>query len=87
MSENGHLEASLIKNIGSMETSWKELSPKNGSMEPLREALLSLEKKIIKNAMKNCRSTRQLAVKLGISQPTIVRKLKKHGLQTKVIHF
>ncbi len=82
MSENGHLEASLIKNIGSMETSWKELNQRNGSMEPLGEALLSLEKKIIKNAMKNCPSTRQLAVKLGISQPTIVRKLKKHGLQT-----
>lgn len=42
----------------------------------------SLEKQILERALKNCRTTRELARHLGISQPTVVRKLKKHRLST-----
>ena len=42
----------------------------------------AFEKEVIKNAMKKHRSTRDLAKYLNVSQPTIVRKLKKHGLST-----
>lgn len=46
----------------------------------LNDELLDVEKEILKSAMGCCRSTRELAAQLGISQPTIVRKMKKHGL-------
>jgi PAS domain S-box-containing protein len=44
----------------------------------LRHLLESAEKDIILNAYRECGSTRRMAQKLGISQATIVRKLKKH---------
>jgi PAS domain S-box-containing protein len=83
MSENGRLDVSLIQSLDSVEALREDLGQGNGAVESLTEALLSVERKIIKNAIKSCHSTRQLAVKLGISQPTIVRKMKKHGLQTR----
>lgn len=46
----------------------------------LNDELLNFEKEILKGAMGGCNSTRELAAQLGISQPTIVRKMKKHGL-------
>lgn len=48
----------------------------------LNAELIALERDIIKNAMGRCKSTRELAAELGISQPTVVRKMKKHGLST-----
>lgn len=50
------------------------------SLEDITDAF---EKEIIKHALKKYRSTRELARFLSISQPTIVRKLKKHGLSTR----
>jgi transcriptional regulator with PAS, ATPase and Fis domain len=44
------------------------------------QALSELEKKLLQEALACCRSTRQMAAYLGISQPTVVRKLKRHGL-------
>jgi len=46
----------------------------------LNDELLNLEKEILKSAMGCCKSTRELAARLGTSQPTVVRKMKKHGL-------
>jgi len=46
----------------------------------LTKEVLDLEKKILKQAMIQCKSTREIARYLGTSQPTIVRKMKKHGL-------
>ena len=45
--------------------------------------MLNLEKDILKHAMKCCRTTREMAQFLKISQPSIVRKLKKHRLHRK----
>ena len=42
--------------------------------------VLDIEKEILQNAMKCCKSTREMARYLKISQPTVVRKLKKHRL-------
>jgi len=49
----------------------------------LNAELIALERDIIKNAMERCKSTRELATELGVSQPTVVRKMKKHGLSTR----
>jgi PAS domain S-box-containing protein len=46
----------------------------------LHNQLGHFEKKILKKTMSVCRSTREMARLLGTSQPTIVRRLKKHGL-------
>jgi PAS domain S-box-containing protein len=46
----------------------------------LTDHILDVEKEIIKNAMTRCKSTREMACYLKISQPTVVRKLKNHRL-------
>ncbi len=48
----------------------------------LAAALDKAEKDILRQALENYGSTRAIARVLGISQPTVVRKLKKHGLHT-----
>ena len=42
--------------------------------------LMAVEHEMLLKAVQQCRTTREAAVFLGVSQPTIVRKLKKHGL-------
>jgi len=46
----------------------------------LQEEVLGLEAELLKGALKFCKSTREMARYLGISQPTVVRKLKKHHI-------
>jgi PAS domain S-box-containing protein len=47
--------------------------------------MLNLEKDMLQQAMRCCRTTREMARYLKISQPSIVRKLKKHRLYRKMI--
>ena len=42
--------------------------------------LRAVEHEMLQQAVQRCRTTREAAAFLGISQPTVVRKLKKHGL-------
>lgn len=42
----------------------------------------SYEKKILSEALFTCKTTRQLADKLLISYPTVIKKLRKHGMTT-----
>ncbi len=46
----------------------------------LTDQILDVEKEIFQNAMARCKSTREMARHLRVSQPTVVRKLKKHRL-------
>ncbi len=46
----------------------------------LAERLQEVERQILIQAKRRCRSTREMAVVLGISQPTVVRKLNAHKL-------
>lgn len=46
----------------------------------LNSRLDSYERQLLIEAKKHCRTTRELASYLNISQPSIVRKLKKHSL-------
>ena len=48
----------------------------------LREALDEAEKQILSNSLEKFKTTREIAKALGISQPTVVRKLAKHGLSS-----
>jgi transcriptional regulator with PAS, ATPase and Fis domain len=47
--------------------------------------MLNLEREILQHAMRCCGTTREMARFLKISQPTIVRKLKKHRLYRETI--
>ncbi|EPR44529.1 putative sigma54 specific transcriptional regulator [Desulfovibrio sp. X2] len=40
-----------------------------------------VEREMLRRARAACRTTREMAVFLGISQPSVVRKLKRHGMQ------
>jgi transcriptional regulator with PAS, ATPase and Fis domain len=42
--------------------------------------LMAVEHDMLLQAVQQCRTTREAAVFLGVSQPTVVRKLKKHGM-------
>ncbi|MDR1397097.1 MAG: sigma 54-interacting transcriptional regulator [Desulfarculales bacterium] len=46
----------------------------------LRSAVASMEKDMISQAVKRCRSTRKAARELGVSQPTVIRKMKLLGI-------
>ena len=51
----------------------------------ITDQIVNVEKEILQNAMTRCKSTREMAHYLKISQPTVVRKLKKHRLYRKLI--
>jgi TyrR family helix-turn-helix protein len=40
----------------------------------------AFEREILKRAIQQCRTTRELSKALGVSQPTVVRKMKKYKL-------
>jgi len=46
----------------------------------LTEEVNAYEKQFLQQAVRQCRTTRELSSVLGISQPTVVRKMKKYGL-------
>ncbi len=46
----------------------------------LADRLAVVEKQMLAQAARKCRTTREAAAFLGVSQPSVVRKFKKHGL-------
>lgn len=83
MSESDSIDRVVVESIGK-EFVNEIASPDSGKehINNINDITAAFEKEIIKNALKKHHSTRELAKYLGISQPTIVRKLKKHGLST-----
>ena len=51
------------------------------NIKNLKKALGEVEKKILETASAKHHSSRKIAKALGVSQPTIVRKLKKYGIK------
>lgn len=47
----------------------------------LDEAVATVEKQLIYNALKSYKTTRKAAEVLGVSQPTVVRKAKHYGIK------
>ncbi len=50
-------------------------------LQPLEQAKENLEKSLFSQALQECRSTYEIARILKVNQSTVVRKLKKYGLQ------
>jgi TyrR family helix-turn-helix protein len=42
--------------------------------------LKNYEKELLISLLPSCKNTRELAKKYGVSQATIIRKLKQHGI-------
>ena len=57
-------------------------SQSSQSTQPLKEAVEALERQMISGALNTYGSTRKAARALGGSQPTIVRKAARYGLQS-----
>ena len=45
----------------------------------LADEVNAFEREILKRAIQQCRTTRELSKALGVSQPTVVRKMKKYN--------
>jgi DNA-binding NtrC family response regulator len=54
--------------------------PSSSQPTDLSATLDKVEKKLLADAKQYCKTTRQMSTYLNISQPSVVRKLKKHGL-------
>ncbi len=75
---DGFLLASIRKNCGPLLSTGQFNS--FSSPVDFTETMNDLEKQLLAACRRHCRTTREMADFLNISQPSIVRKLKKHGL-------
>jgi TyrR family helix-turn-helix protein len=81
LSEDLYLDEFIHKSLG-YETSEEIQTTASRTVAPsiLTVKLKETESKILKTAFMQCKSTREIAKYLGISQPSVVRKLKKYGI-------
>ncbi len=81
LSEERNLDEFIQKSLG-YETSEDIQTTANRTVVPsiLTVKLKETESRILKTAFMQCKSTREIAKYLGISQPSVVRKLKKYGI-------
>jgi len=79
MSENQCVDESIRQSlsVGANIYSAASIDKRRGG---LTDQVMRMEKEILQNAMMRCKSTREIALHLKISQSTIVRKLKKYQL-------
>ena len=80
MSENESVDEIVRQSLATGANSCTVATNDTQQRKSLTDHILDVEKEIIKNAMMQCKSTREMARHLKISQPTVVRKLKKHQL-------
>ena len=87
MSEEDLLDETLIDEIGWRRGASTKTSGKIAPAASLsfKDELAKAELDILKQAVKKCRTTREIAGYLGLSQPTVVRKLKQYGLSSRLI--
>lgn len=81
LSEERNLDEFIQKSLG-YETAEERQTTTYRTVAPstLTVKLKETESKILKTAFMQCKSTREIAKYLGISQPSVVRKLKKYGI-------
>ncbi|SLM32484.1 PAS modulated sigma54 specific transcriptional regulator, Fis family [Desulfamplus magnetovallimortis] len=57
----------------------------NRTIEPIKEQVAELEKRIIVDALKNLKTVRKSALALGISHPALLKKMKKYDIKMDVL--
>lgn len=86
MSDNEVLDEFILQSLDYGRAKWTRSDSAKRRKLNLNDELFTFEKEILKSAIGRCKSTRELASYLGVSQPTVVRKMKKHGLSTGSMH-
>ncbi|MBW2370122.1 MAG: sigma-54-dependent Fis family transcriptional regulator, partial [Deltaproteobacteria bacterium] len=80
MSDDPNLDDIISKSLSSATNPVQHIGSGIQKKGSLTNALLAVERNMLIDAMKHCRTLDQLAGALGISTPTAFRKMKKHGL-------
>ena len=80
MSENEYIDEIIQQSLTAGANNCTAAINDTQQRKSLTDHIFDVEKEIIKNAMTQCKSTREMARYLKISQPTVVRKLKKYRL-------
>jgi PAS domain S-box-containing protein len=87
MSEEEGIDAFILSSIGNeVLEEWSQTEQKEKKINNLVDVLATLEKAMLKTAKRQCRTTRDMAKFLNISQPSVIRKLKKHRLSPNLIN-
>ncbi len=85
MGEQDVLDDLIISGLGLRIENTVGFQRPGGGPAPLIDQIGILEKEILEKALAQFKTTRELARQLGISQPTVVRKLRKHDLSRRLI--
>ncbi len=82
MNEENDIDGAVLQTLRAVPPapSCKNDPPAPGHRASLAERLRHYESEILQQARTRCRSTREMAAVLGVSQPTVVRKMKKYGM-------
>ena len=81
MSETDVLEKSIVNAILELKLEKDTLAIEyDEESQSLKNQLLSVEKTILAEAFSKYRSTREVARRLNLSQSSVVRKMKHHGI-------
>jgi len=86
ISDKKVLDEFILKSLDEGMGKWTRSDTGKKQKLDLNGQISTLEREILKSAIGRCKSTREVASYLGISQPTVVRKMKKHGLSPRVMH-
>jgi PAS domain S-box-containing protein/TyrR family helix-turn-helix protein len=83
LSQGTYIDDMVLDFIRAEQRSGEAAQPEPPSSEPVNLSQLvgTFEKVAIKKAMKGCPNTRELGERLGISQATVIRKMRKYGLK------
>ena len=80
MSDNDLLDDYILSDLQAEKQNMTVGQPEALPDGSLTDQLARHEKDILMHTLSLSRTTREMARRLGTSQPTIVRRLKKHGL-------
>jgi len=87
MSEGKRIDQYILGSIGNeFLDEWSQTTPKEKGINNLSDVLATLEKEMLKAAKRQCRTTRDMAKFLNISQPSVIRKLKQHHIPPNLIN-
>jgi len=87
MSEGDRIDKHILKIIGNdVLDAWSQTRLEGAKITNLSDVLETLEKEMLKAAKRQCRTTRDMAKFLNISQPSVIRKLKKYGMTPNLIN-
>jgi PAS domain S-box-containing protein len=79
-SETNTIDDSILMTFADSKDLHPEINKEKTAGIMFHDKALGYEKDILKRAMKQCKNTREMAKLLSLSQSTVCRKMKKHGL-------